>query len=164
VITGIHHVAISTPDAERLLGFYRDRLGFDLLLDQTWPPGTDVADAITGLDGSSARQLMLRNGNAYLELFEYHAPQPAPADPPRRVCDHGITHLCLVVDDLNSEYERLSFDGVGFNSPPQDLGGGLRTVYGRDPDGNVVELHQFPPGHPFGLPEPAAPAGHPAGA
>ena len=151
MIQGIHHVAISSADVERSLAFYRDLLGFEVVFEQSWPPGTEIADAITGLDGCSARQLMLRKGTAYLELFQYHAPEPQPRDTEWRVCDHGITHLCLVVDDLDEEYERLGAAGVGFNSPPQDLGGGLRTVYGRDPDGNVVELHEFPAGHPLAL-------------
>ena len=29
-----------------------------------------------------------------------------------------------------------------FHCAPQDLGAGVRTTYGRDPDGNVVELQQ----------------------
>jgi hypothetical protein len=29
-----------------------------------------------------------------------------------------------------------------FNCPPQDLSGGVRATYGRDPDGNVVELQE----------------------
>jgi catechol 2,3-dioxygenase-like lactoylglutathione lyase family enzyme len=98
---------------------------------------------------------MLRGGSAYLELFEYHAPEPSAAPPARRVCDHGITHLCLQVDDLEAAYEQLAAAGMGFNSRPQDLAPGLRTVYGRDPDGNVVELHEFAPGHPFGLAAPS---------
>jgi glyoxylase I family protein len=151
VIEGLHHVAISTPDADRLTGFYRDQLGFDVLLDQTWPARTAVADAITGLRDCSARQVMLRRGNGYLELFEYLAPEPKPAAADRRVCDHGITHLCLQVDDLQAEHERLSAAGMAFNSGPQDLAPGLRTVYGHDPDGNVVELHEFAPGHPFAM-------------
>jgi catechol 2,3-dioxygenase-like lactoylglutathione lyase family enzyme len=69
------------------------------------------------------------------------------------VCDHGITHLCLDVEDLDAEYERLLAAGMTFNSPPQDLGAGVRTVYGRDPDGNVVELHELSPAeHAFALP------------
>jgi glyoxylase I family protein len=151
MIRGIHHVAISTGDADRLAAFYRDLLGFDILLDHTWPPGTDVADRITGLDGSSARQIMLRRGSAYLELFQYFAPEPVTGDSKRPVCDHGITHLCLQVDDLDAEYQRLSEEGMTFHSAPQDLGGGLRTTYGRDPDGNVIELHEFPVGHPMAL-------------
>jgi catechol 2,3-dioxygenase-like lactoylglutathione lyase family enzyme len=151
MISAIHHVAISTGDPERMLTFYRDQLGFKVVLDQTWPQGTAVADSITGLDGSSARQIMLAQGNAFLELFHYLAPAGAPGDPGRRVCDHGITHLCLQVDDLDSEYTRLRAAGMTFNSVPQDLGGGLRTTYGQDPDGNVVELHEFPPGHGFAV-------------
>ena len=143
-ITGIHHVAISTPDAERLLAFYRDLLGMEVVFDQTWPPGTEVADAITALEGSSARQLLLRCGNAYIELFEYHAPEAAPGDPHRPVCDHGITHLCLDVEDLEYEYERLDGAGVRFHCEPQDLGF-VRTTYARDPDGNVVELQELTP-------------------
>ena len=143
MIAGIHHVAISTPDADRLLAFYRDVLGFEEVMDFTWPPGTDAADRITALDGSSARQIMLRKGASCLELFQFHAPEPAPGDPRRPVCDHGITHLCLEVDDIDAEYARLRDAGMEFHCGPQELGPGLHTTYGRDPDGNVVELHQF---------------------
>jgi len=154
VITGIHHVAISTPDAERLLEFYRDLLGLEVVFGGTWPVGTEQADAITGLRGSSARQVLLRCGNAYVELFEYAAPEAQPGDPDRPVCDHGITHLCLDVEDLDAEYERLLEAGMRFHCPPQDLGAGIRTTYGRDPDGNVVELQELTPAaeHPYGVP------------
>ena len=156
MILGVHHVAISTPDVERALAFYRDVLGFEVVFDQTWPQGVAAADAITALDGSSARQLLLRGGNAYLELFQYHAPAPRPGDPQRPVCDHGITHLCLDVNDLDAEYERLVAAGVRFHCPPQDLGGGVRTTYARDPDGNVVELQELrPAAHRFAVPQAA---------
>ena len=153
MITGIHHVAISTPDAERLLEFYRDLLGMEVVFGGAWLVGTEKADAITGLRGSSARQVLLRCGNAYVELFEYAAPAAEPGDPDRPVCDHGITHLCLDVEDLDAEYARLSEAGMRFHCPPQDLGGGVRTTYGRDPDGNVVELQELTPAeHSFGVP------------
>jgi catechol 2,3-dioxygenase-like lactoylglutathione lyase family enzyme len=155
MIGGIHHVALSTGDVERLLGFYRDLLGFEVLFDQTWPEGTEVADAITGLEGSSARQVMLGADNAYLELFEYRSPTPRQGDPARPVCDHGITHVCLDVSDLDAEYQRLRAAGMRFHSPPQDLGAGVgvRTTYGRDPDGNVVELQELSSSqHPFAIP------------
>ena len=141
----LHHVAISTPDADRALGFYAGRLGLEPVYDRAWPAGTEAADRITALDGTAARQILLRAGNAYLELFEYTAPEAAPADPHRPVCDHGITHVCLDVADLDVEYERLSAAGVRFHCPPQDLGHGVRTTYARDPDGNVVELQELRP-------------------
>jgi catechol 2,3-dioxygenase-like lactoylglutathione lyase family enzyme len=57
----------------------------------------------------------------------------------RPVCDHGITHICLDVVDIDTEYERLRAAGMTFHCPPQGVGA-LRATYGRDPDGNVVEL------------------------
>jgi catechol 2,3-dioxygenase-like lactoylglutathione lyase family enzyme len=145
MISGIHHVAISTPDMERALGFYRDLLGLRVVHDAGWKRGTAVADAITRLDDSSARQVLLRAGNAFVELFEYASPRAAPGDPGRPVCDHGITHLCLDVDDLDAEHDRLVAAGVEFHCPPQDLRGGVRCTYARDPDGNVVELQELTP-------------------
>jgi len=153
VIRGVHHVAISTPDAERLLGFYCDLLGFEKLFDASWEPGAELADTIMGLEDSAARQIMLRTGNLYLEVFEFHSPAPRPADPVRQVCDHGITHMCLLVDGLDDEVERLREAGVPFQSAPQDIGGGIRTIYARDPDGNVVELKELASeDHPWAIP------------
>src|SRR5439155_10793417 len=92
MIPRLHHVAISTPDADRLVAFYRDLLGFEVIYSGAWPQGTTAADSLTALEGSSARQVMLRAGNAYLELFEFSSPAAAPAAADRPVCDHGITH------------------------------------------------------------------------
>lgn len=142
MIRGIHHAAISTGNLERMLAFYRDLLGFRVLFDFAWPAGTSVADRITGLEQSAARAVMLHAGNAVIELFEYTSPVPRPGDPRRPVCDHGITHICLDVTDLDAEYARLSAAGMTFHCPPQDLGMDLRTTYGRDPDGNVIELQE----------------------
>jgi glyoxylase I family protein len=153
VIRGLHHVAIATSDAERMLAFYRDIVGLEVVVDYTWPDGTDVADQVTALAHSSARHIMLRNGNAYFEIFEYRSPQPRPRDPAPRVCDPGITHLCFDVVDLDREYERLSEAGMTFHCPPQDVAAGIRTTYGRDPDGNVVELQEITSsGHGLALP------------
>ena len=143
MIRGIHHVAISTGDLERSLRFYRDLLGFEEALRFDWQAGTEMADRITELKESAARSVMLRAGNAYVELFEYQSPTPKPVDPERPVCDHGITHLCLDVTDIDTLYERLVSAGMRFHCPPQDAGGGIRTTYGRDPDGNVVEIQQI---------------------
>jgi len=142
MIRGVHHTAISTANLERALSFYRDLLGFRVISEFAWPAGTEVADRITGLKGSAARAAMLRAGNAMIELFQYQSPPPRPGDPARPVSDHGITHICLDVSDLDAEYERLKAAGMTFHCPPQDLGGDVRTTYGRDPDGNVIELQE----------------------
>jgi catechol 2,3-dioxygenase-like lactoylglutathione lyase family enzyme len=141
VIRGIHHTALSTPDLARALGFWRDLLGFQAVLDWTWPEGTADMNRTHRLAQTAGRVVILRCGNAMLELFEYTTPRPAPVDPARRLCDHGLTHLCLDVDDIDAEFARLSAAGVEFHCPPVDYGT-VKCTYLRDPDGNVVELQE----------------------
>ena len=140
MIHGIHHTAISTSNIERSLSFYRDLLGFTEVFNLDWDVGTKKLDDITGLTDSSAKVVMLKAGNACIELFEFHTPTAKTVNEKRPVCDHGITHLCLQVTDIDGEYKRLSDAGMEFHCPPQEVGDSLRATYGRDPDGNVVEL------------------------
>ena len=90
---------------------------------------------------------MLRGGNLYLEVFQYVSPEGRPGDPDRPVSDHGYTHFCLDVVDIDAEHERLSAAGMRFPNPPPPAGavggGAIRAIYGRDPDGNVIELQEI---------------------
>ncbi|MBN1635744.1 MAG: VOC family protein [Deltaproteobacteria bacterium] len=139
MIKGIFHVGISTPDLGQLVEFYRDLLGFKVMRKFSWPKGIDIADTITGLKDSAASVVTLELGETQIELFQFESPEPRPSEPELRVCDHGLTHICLRVKDLHCEYERLKNAGMRFHCEPQDMG--LTWVtYGRDPDGNVVEL------------------------
>ena len=70
-------------------------------------------------------------------------------DPNRPVCDQGITHICLQVTDIDAEYARLSAAGMRFHCAPQTAPGLCRATYGRDPDGNIVELIEPDPAGPF---------------
>ena len=73
MIRGIHHVAICTPDLDRLAAFYRDVIGFTEVMNTSWSD-RPIVDRIINLRGSAARQIMLQAGNAYLELFQYELP------------------------------------------------------------------------------------------
>ncbi len=144
MIRGVHHVAMATPDLERIVGFYRDVLGGEVVYEGGWERGSDVIDTIVGLRDSSCRQAMVRLGNAYIEFFQYLTPEPQPRDEDRRVCDHGYTHLCLDVTDIDAVYEKLTAAGIEFNcAPPRFEGGPIRATYGRDPDGNVFEIQEI---------------------
>ena len=152
MIRGIHHVALSTADLERSLAFYRDLLGFAPVMDFSWPEGTEHMNRTHELDETAGRVVLLRLGNAMLELFEYGTPAPRPRDPNRRMCDHGLIHFCLDVDDVEAEYRRLSAAGVRFHCAPVDYGS-VKLTYGRDPDGNVIEFQEIvSPDDPIALP------------
>lgn len=144
MLKGFHHAAISTPNLDRSVRFYKELFGCTVVREFGWPAGIPEADALTGLRDSAARAVMLKLGDSYLEIFEFSSPTPKPGDPDRPACDHGITHICLEVRDSQAEYTRLKAAGMGFHAPPQAQEGGFVT-YGRDPDGNIVELLEFAP-------------------
>ncbi len=143
MILGVNHIALSVPDVDRAVAFYGDLLGFEKLSDAGWEAGNTVADKILAVPGTSARVVHMRTNNLVLELFQFGDAEPAVQDPRRPVIDHGITHFCLAVTDLNKEYRRLKAAGMRFHSDPDETGlPGVRTVYGRDPFGNVIELEE----------------------
>ena len=147
-----HHTAISTSNLDRAVAFYCDLFGFEVSTKFAWPVGSEITDRIMALNGSAGRAAMLRHGNEMIEIFEFSAPNPRPADPRRPVCDHGLTHLCFHVDDIQADYDRLKKAGMRFHCPPQQIGPTEWATYGRDPDGNVVELIQIGnPQHPMAL-------------
>jgi glyoxylase I family protein len=148
MIRGIHHIALHTADLPRIVEFYRDVVGFQEVARYGWE-NSEITDRVVGLSKSAAHVVMLRAGNCYLEIFKYAAPEPRPAAP-LRACDHGYTHLCLDVTDIHGEYQRLVAAGMTFNTPPGDFGD-IRAAYGRDPDGNIVEIQETLPGQAFAM-------------
>ena len=145
MIFGIHHTALSVTDMDASLAFYRDLLGMELLSDNAWEGSQEQnpkPEKIMALKDPAARQAMLRCGNACIELFQFSNPSPNPMAKDRPVNDHGYSHVALMIKDVDAEYERLSQAGVKFHCPPINLGPRVRTTYGRDPDGNVIEFEE----------------------
>jgi catechol 2,3-dioxygenase-like lactoylglutathione lyase family enzyme len=140
MILGVHHLAISTPDLDRFVDHYQRWFGFERSGAGGWERGNVRVDTMVGLADSAARYEMLRLGNLYIEVFEYEAPRGHAVRP--RMCDHGIIHLCFYTDDVFAEYERLKALGMTFTGPPGGTAA-TRATYGRDCDGNVVELLQI---------------------
>jgi hypothetical protein len=66
----------------------------------------ELAQEITGVEGAEIKLAVLKTpGGHKIELLEYLA----PADRKRvslRPCDVGSVHVALIVDDLESDFER----------------------------------------------------------
>jgi catechol 2,3-dioxygenase-like lactoylglutathione lyase family enzyme len=143
MIKGMNHVGISVVSLDRSIGFYRDLLGMEVVEQEAFE-GIRY-DRILALDGVAGKTALLRHGNMQVELFEFSSPHPRKADCDRPVCDHGITHFCIEVTDIDGVYERLRTAGIRFHCSPLDFDGSARATYGRDPDGNVFELLEIRP-------------------
>jgi len=149
MIKCLHHASLTTDDLERLKRFYCDLLGFEVAFEIEWAAGNAPADAIYGLKDSAVRMSMLRHGNAFLELFEFMSPKGRRLEGLPSANNPGYTHICVQVSDIHAEYERLKAAGMPFNCPPQTVPGLCSATYGRDPDGNLVELLEPVPGSAF---------------
>lgn len=110
----------------------------DVVVETTF--GGDKYSAILGLTKASGKVALLKSASTQLELFEFASPKPTSMRIDRPVCDHGITHFCIEVADLNSAYEQLSRAGVVFHCSPLSFSETTKATYARDPDGNVFEL------------------------
>lgn len=144
MIRGIHHVGIHVRDLDRMIRFYQDAFGFEVVGEVFGWANDDKLDKIIDVPGSAARGAMMRAGNCHVELFQFSAPEPESTRP-LRPYDKGYTHFCIDVTDIEEEYKRLTALGMTFGHPePIDMGH-VKTIYGRDPEGNVIEVQQTTP-------------------
>jgi catechol 2,3-dioxygenase-like lactoylglutathione lyase family enzyme len=141
MIRGIHHVAVHVRDLDRMVKFYKDAFGFEPVTEEFSWRGEAMLDQILDVDGSAARTVMLRAGTCYLELFQFSAPEPLSTRP-LRPFDKGYTHFCVDVTDIDEEYDRLRALGMTFGHPHPLDAGHVKTIYGRDPEGNVIEIKE----------------------
>jgi catechol 2,3-dioxygenase-like lactoylglutathione lyase family enzyme len=141
VTRGSNHVCLSVANIDRSIAFYRGLLRMEVVSGVSSFAGEQY-ERLLGVRDAQGRGAMLSAANMQLELLEFSRPLPKPADSPRPVCDHGITHFCVEVGDIEGEYERLKVAGASFHCPPLDFFGIAKATYGRDPDGNAFELLQ----------------------
>jgi catechol 2,3-dioxygenase-like lactoylglutathione lyase family enzyme len=145
-INFLHHVGMSVPSLDEARHFYIDLLGFTEVGAGEFGSDDDI-DRIMGLQAAAAKVAFLTLGDFKIEMFEFASPAQDRLSESRPVYLHGFTHLCLDVSDVLALHSKLSAAGMAFHSAPVDKAG-VRTVYGRDPFGNVIELQQIVAGDP----------------
>ena len=130
----VHHVAVVVHDLETAMAFYRDRLGLDLEL-------------VLPMESDAVRIAFLGVGESKIELVE-------PTDETTGVArflasrGEGFHHVCLEVDDLAAELERLTGEGVELIdfAPRRGAEGPVAFIHPRSGHGVLVELIEAPGG------------------
>lgn len=141
MIRGIHHVGIHVHDMERMIKFYSEAFGFELVGEPFSWANDEFIDRIVDVPGSAAKGCMLRAGTCYMELFEYSAPAPNSSEP-KQPYDKGYTHMCIDVIGIEEEFKRLQTLGMTFPEPEPINVGHVKSIYGKDPEGNVIEIQE----------------------
>jgi catechol 2,3-dioxygenase-like lactoylglutathione lyase family enzyme len=147
----VDSVAIPVKDMERAVGFYTDVLAFRQTDDRE-ESGTDY-EHFYGVFGARVRIVRLALGTEAVELTQFIAPRGRPLPADSRSNDRWFQHVAIIVSDMDRAYAALRAHGVDHASTePQTLpewnrdAGGIRAFYFRDPDGNHLEILQFPKG------------------
>jgi catechol 2,3-dioxygenase-like lactoylglutathione lyase family enzyme len=126
-IDRIDHLVLTVEDLDRTIAFYVDVLG---MTEATFGSGRKSL-----LFGSSKINLHERGRE-----FEPKAATPTP----------GSADVCLIVDDsLEWVVSELAAIGIAVEEGPVPRTGArgpITSVYIRDPDGNLIELSNYPGG------------------
>lgn len=121
-------VILAVADVERSLGFYRDRLGFELEAGYDDPPYATLALA-------GARLSLAEQGHDAEDR-----PGVLMAAPDDRSRLQAM--LVLEVSDCRGAYEELGAAGVQFLAEPYSPPWGGARCFAVDPDGYLVELEE----------------------
>ncbi|MEV4626066.1 VOC family protein [Micromonospora sp. NPDC049523] len=133
-----HHVSLSVADLDAQQRWYQDALGFTNVIEQFELPQPPVRTAVLQASNGVRVELIERKGSTRPEAF---------TDPLDTARGQGYGHWALEVDDLDDAFTRLTQTGAQPVWPPADaVQPGARFAYVKDPEGNLIELIQPPPG------------------
>ncbi len=144
----LHHAGMTVSDLDRALGFWRDALGMETVVEQESRGG--YFEAIVGERDVVVRTHHLAFGGqgARVELFEFVSPRGGRHE--SRTADVGFAHVCVAVDDGLDELVARLLGAGGTTETPEPVvidrgaNAGGRALYVRDPDGHVLELFELP--------------------
>ena len=126
-IRGLAHVGIRVHDLDRSVAFY-DVLGFVKTAGPMGPEPVAVLEHPSGLDINLILNAPSAEApNVLMDIADKHA---------------GITHIALLCDDIGQAQAALAAAGIPLSGGPVRFGPRNQGIFVRDPDRNVIELHQ----------------------
>lgn len=120
IVLDMNHAMIYSRDLEKALGFYKDKLGFELL--EEYKGGDTIFYARLRVPGSQS-------------TIALHVVNPGDWMHP------GGVRLYFEVKRLDWFCQKLMHAGVVFNKPPAMMPWGWKHAYLNDPDGHEISLY-----------------------
>jgi lactoylglutathione lyase len=126
-IAGLAHIGVRVHDLQRSVAFYA-LLGFRKVAGPLGPEPVAILDHPSGLELNLVLNAPAANApNVLMDVPEKHP---------------GITHFALLCADIMAAKQRLEAAGIPLSGGPVRFGTGAQAIFVRDPDRNVIELHQ----------------------
>ena len=126
-LTGIAHIGIRVHDLDRSVRFYA-LFGFEKTAGPMGPEPVAILDHPSGIEIN----LVLNAPNANEPNILMDVPEKHP----------GITHIALHCPDIMTAKASIEAAGLKISGGPIQFGPKAKGIFVRDPDGNVIELHQ----------------------
>ena len=126
-LTGIAHIGIRVHELDRSVRFYA-LFGFTKTLGPVGPEPVAILDHASGIE----LNLILNAPSAKEPNVLMDVPEKHP----------GITHVALLCPDIVAAKARLEAEGITISGGPIRFSESAQGIFVRDPDGNVIELHQ----------------------
>ena len=127
MITGIAHIGIRVHDLARSVAFY-EVLGFTKTVGPIGSEPVAILDHPSGVEIN----LVLNAPSATAPNILMDVPEKHP----------GITHIALLVPDLDAARATIEAAGISLSGGPIQFMPTARGFFIRDPDRNVIELHE----------------------
>lgn len=141
----VAHVAIVTPDIDRLVNFYKQLLGTNPINRIDNIRNSPKLDDIANIDSLRLRAAWFNAGNMVLELWQFDNPKTTAPQRPVPFTQLGYQQIAFEVGNMDAEVNRLITNGVAFLSKPVQSGDET-SVFFRDPDENLLRLIALKPG------------------
>jgi lactoylglutathione lyase len=127
------HFGLRVADLERSLAFYT-------------AVGYEVVGSVPGTAFGHLTMLKLPDDD-FVTIELVHGPTREGVHP-----GTGLSHFVVKVESLDATVTELAARGVDAEAPGSPDGSDdFRTTWITDPDGNRIELVQWPAGHPDGM-------------
>jgi len=149
-VLAVDSIGITVNDLDRAVDFYTNVLTFEKVAEHEL--AGNESEHLFGVFGLRLRVARMRLGDESIELMQFLAPRGRPTPVDSHSNDRWFQHVAIIVSDMDQAYARLrKFKVEHASSGPQRLpdwnpnAGGIEAFYFRDPDGNPLEILEFPP-------------------
>ena len=126
-IAGLAHIGIRVHDLARSMEFYA-LLGFTKTAGPIGPEPVAILEHPCGVEVNLVINApWVEEPNVLMDVPDKHP---------------GITHFALLCPDIMAAKARLEAAGFALSGGPIRFGPAAQGIFVRDPDRNVIELHQ----------------------
>jgi catechol 2,3-dioxygenase-like lactoylglutathione lyase family enzyme len=147
----MNHVAVSVTDMDRAVKWYKDIMGFTLIMGpveiSTEPADTDIAKAASSIFGTKLKKMLLchmssANGVGF-EIFQFVEPKAELRKDNFEYWKNGFFHICVTDPEIEKLAKRIASSGGRQRSDIFELvpGSGHRICFCEDPFGNIIEIY-----------------------